>query len=95
MCGQVAFQQGEATGCVVGGYDYQGLSVACSPFQHISKGAVEIEELFAHLAYLVAVAPVVDLGTLHHQEETFLVIQHLYGLLGAFQEYGAALLDAF
>ena len=40
-------------------------------------------------------APVVNLGAFHHEEETFLVIQHLNGLQGAFHQDGAAVQGGF
>ena len=69
-----ALQEGEAAGIVVcGNYD-KGVAVLFRPFQDGPYHLVKVEKLFAHVTNLVAVAPVVDLGPLNHEEETFLVV---------------------
>ena len=77
---------------MVGRDDHQGVAVVLGPLEHLADGLVEVEEFLGHVAHLVAVRPVVDLGTFDHQEEAFLVVlaQQFDGLHRAVLQHGAA-----
>ena len=83
---QAALQEGEASGIVVCGYKDKGMAVLLCPFQDGPYHLVEIEELFAHITNLIAMAPVINLGALDHEEEALLVIKHLNCLHCAFHQ---------
>ena len=80
---------------MVGGNYHQGLAVFFGPLEHLANDTVEVEELLAHVTHLIAVTPVIYLGTFYHEEEAFFVVQHLEGLEGAFHEHGAAVQGRF
>ncbi len=85
-----ALQEGEAAGVVVGRDHHQGVAVFLGPLQNSANHFVKVEEFLAHVPHFILVGPVINLGAFHHEEEAFLVIQHLKGFQGAFHEDGAA-----
>ncbi len=80
---------------MVCGNHHQGFSIFLGPLEDGADHFIKVKEFLAHVTHLVAVAPVVNLGAFHHEEEAFLVVQHLNGFHGAFHEDGAAVQAGF